>query len=63
MKSSMFDKISQFAKSPRGQQVIRDVAGKAQQFSKDPKNRARIEDARRRFGGGRGGRGGTTRPY
>ncbi|MGY1809649.1 hypothetical protein ACI8AF_19965 [Blastococcus sp. SYSU D00669] len=55
MKSSMFDKVSQFARSPKGQQVIRDFAGKAQQFAKDPKNRARIEDARRRFSGGRGG--------
>ncbi|MGY1617481.1 hypothetical protein ACI797_12145 [Geodermatophilus sp. SYSU D00691] len=55
MKSSMFDKVSQFARSPKGQQVIREFAGKAQQFAKDPKNRARIEDARRRFSGGRGG--------
>jgi hypothetical protein len=54
MKSSMFDKISQFAKSPKGQQVIRDVTGRAQQFAKDPKNRQKIEDMRRRFSGGRG---------
>ena len=52
MKQSMFDKVSQFAKSPKGQQLIRDAAGKAQQFAKDPKNRAKIEDLRRRFTGG-----------
>jgi hypothetical protein len=55
MKSSMFDKVAQFARSPRGQQMIRDFAGKAQEFAKDPKNRQRIEDARRRFTGGQGG--------
>ena len=60
MKASMFDRISQFAKSPKGQQMIRDVTDKAQQFAKDPKNRQKIEDARRRFmGGGRG----PTRPH
>jgi hypothetical protein len=57
MKQSMFDKLSQFAKSPQGQRMIRDVAGRAQQFAKDPKNRQKIEDVRRRFMGG-----GTTRP-
>jgi hypothetical protein len=62
MKSSMFDKITQFAKSPKGQQMIRDVTGKAQQYAKDPKNRARIEDVRRRFTGG-SGPGGTTHPH
>jgi hypothetical protein len=52
MKSSMFDKIAQFAASPKGQQMIRQATGKAQQFANDPKNRARIEDLRRRFSGG-----------
>jgi hypothetical protein len=52
MKASMFDKITQFAKSPKGQQMIRDATGKAQRFAKDPKNRAKIEDLRRRFAGG-----------
>jgi hypothetical protein len=60
MKQSMFDKFTQFAKSPKGQAMIRDVAGKAQQFAKDPKNRQKIEDVRRRFSGGGGG---TTRPH
>ncbi|MGY1604317.1 hypothetical protein [Geodermatophilus sp. SYSU D00815] len=55
MKSSMFGKVSEFAKSPRGQQLLRDAAGKAQQFAKDPKNRAKIEGLRRRFSGGPGG--------
>ena len=52
MKSSMFTKISQFASSPQGQRMIREATGKAQQFAKDPKNRAKIEDLRRRFSGG-----------
>ena len=52
MKASMFDRISQFARSPKGQQVIRQVAGKAQQLAADPKNRARLDEARRRFTGG-----------
>jgi conjugal transfer/entry exclusion protein len=57
MKSSMFDKITQFAASPKGQRMIRQATGKAQQFANDPKNRARIEELRRRFSGG-----GTTPP-
>jgi len=57
MKSSMFAKISQFASSPQGQRMIREATGKAQQFAKDPKNRAKIEDLRRRFTGG-----GSSRP-
>ena len=61
MKSSMFDKLSQFAHSPKGQQMIRDAAGKAQQFAKDPRNKQRIEDVRRKVMGT--GRGGTTRPH
>ena len=55
--ASMLDKLAQFARSPKGQQVIRQVTTKAQQFASDPKNRAKIEDARRRFMGGRGGSG------
>ena len=50
--ASMFDKLAQFARSPKGQQVIRQVTTKAQQFASDPKNRAKIEDLRRRFSGG-----------
>jgi hypothetical protein len=57
MKSSLFTKLSQFASSPQGQKMIREATGKAQQFAKDPKNRAKIEDLRRRFTGG-----GSSRP-
>jgi hypothetical protein len=57
MKSSLFTKLSQFASSPQGQKMIREATGKAQKFASDPKNRARIEDLRRRFSGG-----GSTRP-
>jgi hypothetical protein len=52
MKQSMFDKITQFAKSPKGQQMIREATGKAQKFASDPKNKAKIDDLRRRFSGG-----------
>jgi hypothetical protein len=52
MKSSMFAKISQFASSPQGQRMIREATSKAQKFASDPKNRAKIEDLRRRFTGG-----------
>jgi hypothetical protein len=55
MKPSMLDKLTQFAKSPQGQQMIRDVAGRAQQFAKDPKNQQKIEDVRRRLSGGGAG--------
>jgi hypothetical protein len=63
MKASMFDKITQFAKSPKGQRMIREATGKAQKFANDPKNRAKIDDLRRRFMGGTGGTGGTGRPH
>lgn len=57
--ASMLDKLAQFARSPKGQQVIRQVTTKAQQFASDPRNRAKIEDARRRFMGGGSGPGRT----
>ena len=61
--ASVFDKVAQFARSPKGQQALRQVSDKAQQMAKDPKTKARIDDARRRFSGGRGtGSGGTTPP-
>ena len=52
--ASVFDKVAQFARSPKGQQALRQVSAKAQQMAKDPKTKARIDDARRRFSGGRG---------
>jgi hypothetical protein len=60
--ASVFDKVAQFARSPKGQQALRQVTTKAQQMARDPKTKARIDDARRRFSGGRGtgGTGGTT---
>jgi hypothetical protein len=62
MASSLFNKVVQFANSPKGRQVIRQATDKAQQMAKDPKNRARIDDVRRRMQGGRGGSG-TGRTY
>ena len=57
--ASMMSKVMQFANSPKGKQVIRQATDKAQQLAKDPKNRARIDDVRRRIQGGRGGSDGT----
>ena len=57
MASSLFNKVVQFANSPKGKQVIRQATDKAQQLAKDPKTRARIDDVRRRVQGGRGGSG------
>ena len=51
---ALFDKVAQIARSPKGQQVLRQVSEKAQQAAKDPKTKARIDDVRRRFSGGRG---------
>jgi hypothetical protein len=55
--ASLFDKVVQLANSPKGKQAVRQATEKAQQFAKDPKTRAKIEDVRRRFQGGRGGTG------
>ena len=52
--ASLFSKLTQFANTPKGRQVIAQATEKAQQLAKDPKTRARIDDARRRFHGGRG---------
>ncbi|WP_222266356.1 hypothetical protein [Modestobacter marinus] len=62
MASSLFNKVVQFANSPKGRQVIRQATDRAQQMAKDPKTRARIDDVRRRMQGGRGGSG-TGRTY
>lgn len=61
----LFDKVVQFANSPKGRQVIRQATDKAQQMARDPKTRAKLDDVRRRIqGGGRGGTGtGTGRSY
>ncbi len=53
--ASLFSKLTQFAKSPQGQRAIRTAGDKAQQFAKDPKNRARIEQVRSKLQGGKGG--------
>jgi hypothetical protein len=51
----MLDRLTQFAKSPRGQQTIRQLTEKGQQLARDPRTRARLDEVRRRFqGGGRG---------
>jgi hypothetical protein len=55
--ASLFDKVVQLANSPKSKQAVRQATEKAQQFAKDPKTRAKLEDVRRRFQGGRGGSG------
>ena len=55
--ASLFTKVVQLANSPKGKQALRQATEKAQQFAKDPKTRAKIDDVRRRFQGGRGGTG------
>jgi len=52
--ASMFTKLTQLANSPKGKEAIRQVTERAQQMAKDPKTRAKIDEARRRFQGGRG---------
>ena len=51
--ASLLNKVIQFANSPKGKQVIRQATDKAQQMAKDPKTKARIDDARRRLSGGK----------
>jgi hypothetical protein len=55
--ASLFNKVIQFANSPKGKQAIRQATDKAQELAKDPKTRAKIDDVRRRVQGGRGGNG------
>ena len=56
--ASLFNKVVQLANSPKGKQAIAQATEKAQQLAKDPKTRAKIDEARRRFqGGGTGGTG------
>ena len=59
---SLFNKVVQFANSPKGKQVIRQATDKAQQMAKDPKTRAKLDDVRRRVQGGRGGSAGGSGP-
>jgi hypothetical protein len=42
---SLIDRIARFASSPQG----RRLAGQAKRYMSDPKNRAKIEQARRRL--------------
>ena len=51
--ASLFSKLTQFASSPKGRQMIAQATDKAQQMAKD----AKIDDVRRRVQGGRGGPG------
>lgn len=53
--TSMLDRLTQLANSPKSKQLIRDAsvraqdaAARAQQWTRDPKTRARFEQARQR---------------
>ena len=52
--ASLFSKLAQLANTPKGRRVISQATQKAQQLAKDPRTRAKIDDARRRFQGGHG---------
>ena len=49
---SFISRVTKFAKSPQGRRVF----AEAQRVSKDPKTRARIDEARRKLQSGRTGR-------
>ncbi|HEY0400959.1 MAG TPA: hypothetical protein VGD09_03005 [Blastococcus sp.] len=57
--ASLFSKVAQLANSPQGKEAVRKMTEKAQQLAKDPKTKAKIDDVRRRFQGGRGPGSGT----
>lgn len=46
--ASLFGKITQFARSPKGQQVLRQAGAKAQHIARDPATKAKINDVRNR---------------
>lgn len=50
MASSFIGKITKFARSPKGQQLIRQAGTKAQHMAKDPKTKAKIDQVRGRIG-------------
>jgi hypothetical protein len=54
---SMLGKLSRLARSPQARAQAQRLAGKARQVASDPRRRAQLESAKRRFGGRRGGPG------
>jgi hypothetical protein len=46
--ASLFDKVTKFARSPKGQQVISQAAAKAKKVANDPKTRAKIDQGAQR---------------
>lgn len=44
--SSLLGKIAKFARSPQGQRAINQATRKAQELSKDPNTRAKVEELR-----------------
>jgi len=44
--AALFNKIAQVARSPKGQQVLRQAGAKAQHMAKDPATRAKIDGVR-----------------
>ncbi|MBF5080729.1 hypothetical protein [Quadrisphaera sp. INWT6] len=59
--AGLLSKLTDFARSPKGQRAISTASRKAQQMARDPKNRSKIDGLRSKLGG-RGGTGGGTTP-
>ena len=59
--AGLLSKLTDFARSPKGQRAISTASRKAQQMARDPENRSKIDGLRSRFGG-RGGSSGGSAP-
>jgi hypothetical protein len=53
--AGILDKLTRFARSPKGQRAIGTASRKAQDFASKPENRAKIGKLASRFGGRGGG--------
>lgn len=59
--AGLLSKLTDFARSPKGQRAISTASRKAQEMARDPKNRSKIDGLRAKLGG-RGTSGGGTAP-
>lgn len=44
--ASLFDRIAKLARSPQGRRIVTQATAKAQELSKDPATRAKVERVR-----------------
>jgi hypothetical protein len=58
MSTRFLQQVKQFASSPQG----RKLTTEAKRLAKDPRTRARIDEARKRLSSGRGGSAGRGKP-